>query len=50
MLQFIDRVIDISVTVQKLIPTMRVPHVQHKDKSPKRTVLTAEEESYSIFD
>ena len=45
-LQFID----ISVTVQKIIPTVRVPHVQHKDKSPMRTVQKAEEESYSIFD
>ena len=39
-----------SVNVQKLIPTVRVPHVQHKDKSPMRTVQRAEEESYSIFD
>ena len=45
-LQFID----ISVNVQKSIPTVRVPHVQHKDKFPMRTVQKAEEESYSIFD
>ena len=43
-LQFID----ISVTLQKSIPTVRVPHVQHKDKSPKRTVQKAEERV--IFD
>ena len=45
-LQFIE----FSVNVQKLIPTVRVPHVQHKDKSPMRTVQKAEEESCSIFD
>ena len=45
-LQFID----ISVNVQKSIPTVRVPHVQHKDKHPMRTVQEAEEESYSVFD
>ena len=38
--------IDISVNVQKLIPTVRVPHVQHKDKSPMRTVQKAEEKSH----
>ena len=38
-LQFID----ISVNVQKLIPTVRVPHVQHKDKSPMRTVQKAQQ-------
>ena len=37
------------MNVQKLIPTVRVPHVQHKDKSPMRTVQKAEEESYSIL-
>ena len=42
--------IDISVNVQKSIPTVRVPHVQHEDKPPMRTVQKAEEESYSIFD
>ena len=42
--------IDISVNVQKLFPTVPVPHEQHKDKSPMRTVQRAEEESYSIFD
>ena len=41
-LQFID----ISVTVQKLIPTVRVPHVQHKDKPPMRSVQKAEEGSF----
>ena len=42
--------IDISVNLQKLFPTVPVPHVQHKGKSPMRTVQRAEEESYSIFD
>ena len=42
--------VDISVDVQKLIPTVRVPHVQHKDESPMRAVQEDEEESCSIFD
>ena len=31
-LQFIDKVVDISVNMQKLTPTVRVPHTQRKDK------------------
>ena len=31
-LQFIDKVVDISVNMQKLTPTVQVPHAQQKDK------------------